>query len=309
MIRIGVQTKGLLPCIDTMRAFETIRNAGFDCVDFNLDSFLPNSSLYSGQINSFFDFSVRELNLLFGEYKAQMDSVGLKASQMHAPYPIWVDNRKEQNDYVMTNVIPKSLAIAKIMEIPWVVIHPMKMQKFYGKDEEIRKNIEYYKTLVPMLKEYGVGVCIEDLYESVGGRIIEGPCADVREAVYYIETLNDYAGEELFGLCLDTGHLQLTKQDPVPYIHSIGSKLKVLHLHENDSANDVHQMPFTYGYNEDDGLDWQAIAHAFSDIGFDGTLSFETFPCAKAFPKDMLPITLGTIYAIGDYIRQSMMNN
>lgn len=309
MITTGVQTKGLLPCINTLQVFELIKAAGFDCIDFNLDSFLLNSDLYSGRINSFFDSSDEELGKFFGMYKAQMDSVGLSASQMHAPYPIWVDMRWEQNDYVMKNVIPKSLMIAQIMGIPWVVIHPIKMQKMYGKDEEIRQNIEYFKTLVPFLKRYGVGVCVEDLYESVGGRIIEGPCTDVNEAIYYIDTLNAFAGEELFGFCLDTGHLQLTKQDPVSYIHSIRSRLKVLHLHENDAKEDVHQMPFTFGYNENDGLNWKEIARALSDIKFDGTLSFETYPCVNAFPKNILPTALKTIQAIGEYLKSEIANS
>lgn len=306
MITIGVQTKGILPCVNTMQAFELIRNAGFECIDFNLDSFLMNSDLYAGHINTFFDCSVDEMQIFFGEYKSQMDRVGLRASQMHAPYPIWVDMRWEQNDYVMGNVIPKSLEIARIMEIPWVVIHPIKMQRIYGKEEEIRQNIEYFKQLIPLLKKLGVGVCIEDLYESVGGRIIEGPCTDVREAVYYIDTLNKYAGEELFGFCLDTGHLQLTKQNPSNYIHSIGSRLKVLHIHENDSRDDIHQMPFTFGYGENDGLDWKEIAHSLADIGFDGTISFETYPCSKAFPKIILPTVLSTIHSIGEYIESEM---
>ena len=306
MITIGVQTKGILPCVNTARAFDMIRAAGFDCIDFNLDSFLRNNDLYSGRVNSFFDFSREELRLFFGEYKAQMDRVGLKASQMHAPYPIWVDLKWEQNDYVMGDVIPKSLEIAHVMDIPWVVIHPMKMQKMYGKAEELRQNVEYYKSLVPLLKEYKVGVCVEDLYESVGGRITEGPCTDADEAIYYIDTLNDYAGEELFGLCLDTGHLQLTKQDPAAYIRRAGSRIKVLHLHENDSRYDLHQMPFTYGRKAEDGLNWQEIAHALAEAGYDGTLSFETFPCIKAFPKEILPAALRTMHEIGEYIKSEI---
>ena len=37
-------------------------------------------------------------------------------------------------------------------------------------------------------------------------------CADPDDAIWYLDTLNDYAGEELFGFCLDTGHLQLVKE-------------------------------------------------------------------------------------------------
>lgn len=303
MIKVGLQTKGILPDVSIEKGLKLIKDAGFDAIDFNVDAFLMNSDLYRGECNAFFDSSIQELNAYFGQYKAEMDRLGLVASQMHAPYPIWVDLKWEQNDYVMGNVIPKSIIIARTLGVPWVVIHPMKMQNMYGKECELASNIDYYKELVPILKRNGVGVCVEDLYEGVGGRIIEGPCADPKEAIYYVETLNEYAGEELFGVCLDTGHLQLTKRNPEDYIHEVGSRIKVLHLHETDGKYDLHQMPFTFGRHESDGLNWKGIAHALRDVGFDGSLNFETHPCARAFPSEILLPALETIHAIGEYLK------
>ena len=40
MITVGVQTKGLLPEKNTDEAFKMIHDAGFDCVDINIDTFL-----------------------------------------------------------------------------------------------------------------------------------------------------------------------------------------------------------------------------------------------------------------------------
>lgn len=306
MIKIGVQTKGILPDVSIAKGFELIRNAGFECVDFNLDSFLTNTALYSGNRNTFFDCTEQELALYFGQYKAEMDRLGLVASQMHAPYPIWVDLKWEQNDYVQQNVIPKSIMIASVLGVPWVVVHPIKMRNFHGRHRELDMNIEFYKYITPLLKKYGVGVCVENLYEGVGGRIIEGPCADPEEAIYYVDTMNEYAGEELFGLCLDTGHLQLAKRNPEDYIRTVGDRIKILHLHENDGFGDLHQMPFTFGRNEDDGLDWAGIARSLKEVGFKGTLSFETHPCMRSFPEEILLPALEMIYGIGDYLRSEM---
>jgi len=306
MVTIGVQTKGILPDVNIPKGLGLIASAGFTHIDFNLDSFLTNTALYAGERNTFFDSSEEELVQYFGYYKSEMDKLGLQASQMHAPYPIWVDLRWEQNEYVEKVVVPKSILIAKTLGVPWMVVHPIKMRNFHGRDMEIQENIAYYKRMTPLLKEAGVGLCVENLYEGVGGRIIDGPCADVEEAIYYVDTLNEFAGEELFGLCLDTGHLQLTRRNPEDYIAAVGSRLKILHLHENDTKGDLHQMPFTFGYEENEGLDWKKIAQSLKSIGFDGTLSFETHPCMRAFPEEILLPALRTIHSIGEYLKSEM---
>ena len=186
------------------------------------------------------------------------------------------------------------------MQIPWVVMHPFKLQYKYGLEAEQAMNLQYFQSIIPMLKEHHVGVCVENLYESVGARITEGTCANPAEAAWYVDVLNQLAGEELFGCCLDTGHMELTHREPADYIRQIGSRLKILHMHENDAIGDLHQMPYTFGTKPDDGVDWEDFCKALSEIGFDGTLSFETFPCVNSFPRGAREEVLRTIRAIGE---------
>lgn len=301
-MKIGVQTKGILPEKTPNEGIKLIRQAGFERVDFNLDTFLKNSDLYAGKVNAFFDSSIEELEIYFKQYVDAMLEHGVRMSQMHAPYPVRVEGKQQQNDYMQGTVIPKSILIAVMLGVPYVVIHPFKMQYNYGRERERQENVEYFKLLIPLLKEYNVKVCFENLYESVGGRIVEGVCADPEDAVWYVDTLNELAGEELFGFCLDTGHLQLVKRDPYEFIMKLGSRLKVLHLHENDAVGDLHQMPFSFGMSEEEGLDWKGITRGLREIGFDGTLSFETYPCVNSFPKGMTSAVLETIHAVGDYL-------
>lgn len=306
MLEIGVQTKGLIPEKSPMYAIRQIKAAGFDRIDMNLDIFLKNTDLYAGKTGSFFDKSLEELCTFFTPYVEAMLTYGVRPSQMHAPYPVRVEGRWEQNAYMQSVVIPKSLVIAEFLDVPYVVIHPFKMQYMHGREAERRENIEYFKMLIPLAKQCGVKICMENLYESVGGRITEGVCADPKDALWYIDTLNELAGEEIFGFCLDTGHLQLVKRDPYDFIKRLGKRLKVVHLHENDFVGDLHQMPYTFGNAKEQGLDWNGIVQGLSEINYQGTLSFETFPCVNGFPKEMTDAVLKTIHDIGMYLSEEI---
>lgn len=299
-MKVGVQTKGILPEMGLEEGVALIANAEFESVDFNLDTFLKNSDVYAGKINKFFDADLESLLAYFVEYKKAFEAHGIRPSQMHAPYPILVPTRGDVTDYMQETVIPKSIAIAGMMEIPWVVMHPFKLQYTYGIDVERAMNLKYFISLIPLLKEHHVGVCVENLYEGVGGRITEGTCADPQDAIYYVDTLNQLAGEELFGCCLDTGHMELTHREPADYIRQVGKRLKILHMHENDAIGDLHQMPYTFGSKPEDGVDWDNFRKALDEIEFDGTLSFETFPCVNSFPRGAREEVLRTIKAIGE---------
>lgn len=308
-MEIGVQTKGIIEKgVDVEKGFAMIAETGFTKVDFNLDVFLLNSEIYQGKLNRFFDVEMEKLCPFFDRYKKAMEQVGITPSQMHAPYPVKVPGNPQVSEYMQSCVIPKSIVIAKHLGIPWVVVHPFKTQYSLGKTAEWTENIEYFKQLIPLLQEYGVRVCIENLYESVGGRLVEGVCANPLDAIAYVDTLNNEAGEELFGICLDTGHLQICRRDPYDYITRVGSRLKLLHIHENNGAEDLHELPYTFGDGSRTGLDWDGVAQGLAEIGFDGTLSYETFPSMNAFPYSVRKEVLDVIYSTGVHLRDSIEN-
>lgn len=303
MIKVGVQTKGILEKGMLEQGLDMIRKAGFDCVDFNLDAFLLNSDVYAGKLNDFFDKSQEELEKFFGQYRDLLRKYGIVPSQMHAPYPVSVFGKDVQNRYMTGQVIPKSFLIAFYLGIPYMVIHPWKLQYQLGKEEEKKQNMEYFKSLIPLIRKYHVMVCLENLYEGNGTRIVEGVGSNPMELVQWVEELNAYAGEELFGICLDTGHLNLMKRTPYQMITGVGEHLKILHLHDNDAVGDLHQMPYTFQNEEMDGMgiDWKEVLDGLREIQFEGTLSFETFPCMNSFPGAVKQQALNTIQDIGRY--------
>lgn len=296
MLKISVQSKGILDYefISLEDGFEKIKKAGFDGIDLNLD-------VFSGAADAFFSQDIQVLNSYFIPYRDGAKAQGLEFFQMHAPYPVWSYGRGVQNEYMCRDGIPKSLKLAGFLGIPYVVVHPIKLQYHCSIEAERNRNLAYFESLIPLARENNLIICLENLYESTGGRLVEGVCASHQEAIWYIDRLNQIAGEERFGFCLDTGHLKLTGRNPVDMIRQLGPRLKILHIHENDGREDLHQLPFTYGGTDVDGFDWDGFTLALGEIGYSGVLNFETFPSMNSFPDGLRDQALETIAQIGRY--------
>ena len=114
--------------------------------------------------------------------------------------------------------------------------------------------------------------------------------------------LNQAAGKECFGLCLDTGHMNIMRHEPRRYISVVGKRIKALHIHDNAGNVDQHKAPYT------GTIDWNAFCSAFKSIGYEGDLSFETFSQTKAsrLPAPLVPAFLRTIAEVGSYFRSEL---
>ena len=60
MVSIGVQTKNVVYDSDPAAGFQMLKDTGFSCADFSLNSYLLNTSLYQLDLNEFFDQSDRK---------------------------------------------------------------------------------------------------------------------------------------------------------------------------------------------------------------------------------------------------------
>ena len=87
------------------------------------------------------------------------------------------------------------------------------------------------------------------------------------------------------------------------FITTLGNRLKVLHIHDNDGISDLHQIPFTFTRSRENktSTDWEGFIKGLKRIHFNHVLSFETAPVLTAFPNTMKADTLGFIANIGKY--------
>ncbi len=248
MLRIGVQTKNVIEDDHPEDGYALLKASGFSCVDFSLNGYLLNTALYQSEVNSFFDQTMQELEQFFAPHKKGAKSAGITINQMHMPYPNYVPKgSKELNDYLWNVVAPKSMEICAFMGCPYIVVHGFKLAYYLGSElKEWERTEAFLDSLAPIAKELGITICIENLYEGIGGHIVEGPCCDARKAVERIDRFNDKYHGEVLGFCFDTGHANLVGIDFERFITMLDYRLKVLHIHDNDGIADLHQIPFTF---------------------------------------------------------------
>lgn len=304
MLQVGMQTKNIVEDRNPLEGFRLLKRVGFSCADFSLNGYLNNKTLYQDERNDFFDKSESELEEFFMPHKMAAQEAGIRIHQVHMPYPILIPNgSQELNDYLWNVVAPKSLKICKFFGCKYMVVHGFKLARYLGSEElEWEKTEEFLRFLAPMAKEMGIVLCVENLYNSLGNHMVEGPCCDAKKVVKRIDQINEDYGAEVIGFCFDVGHANLVGIDMCDFIVTLGSRLKVLHIHDNDGVNDLHQIPYTFTKTRENkpSTDWDGFMNGLRKIGFSGVLNFEASPVVSSFPEELKPEVLHFLVKVGE---------
>ena len=120
--------------------------------------------------------------------------------------------------------------------------------------------------------------------------------------------MNEKYRAEVLGFCFDTGHANLVGLDMEDFLTTLGDRLKVLHIHDNDGSSDLHQIPFTFTKTRENrpSTDWDGFVKGLRNIKFQGVLSFETAPVLTTFPDRMKADVLSFIAKIGSCLDVSI---
>ena len=304
MMDICVQSGGIIEYLGTEKCYETIAKAGITAIDWNgVEHALSGKRIYNQDFEGcIYEKSDDEIDTYFAPEVEVIRRNGLKISQAHAPFPAYIAGHPEVLEY-MIGVYRKLIRLCDRVGCKNLVIHGISLaiQDRDNTPESIEKlNMHLYESLIPVLLECNVTVCLENLFTWDGGAI-EGVCSDAHEAVRYVDRLNQKAGREVFGFCLDTGHLLLLGKDFRSYVPILGKRIKCLHIHDNNGASDSHLAPMTGKAN------WNDFCDTLHAVGYEGDLNFETFAQAVAainFDQSMLLPWLQLICATGECMRK-----
>ena len=155
------------------------------------------------------------------------------------------------------------------------------------KDEKHERNIAKLRELAERIKDKDITVCLENL-RSV--------CANADDILYIIHKV----GSECFGICLDTGHLNLTEfKDQREFILKAGKTLKALHIADNRGATDDHLMPFGGGE-----IDFYEVVHALREIDYNGMFNLE-IPGERGVPLELRDAKIGYIKACFNHLMKA----
>ncbi len=276
--------------------FPIIKKAGFDGVDFSF------STIYS-ESPEVFDLSESELTEFFLKIREEANKNGISVVQTHAIYPTQVVTATKEENEKRFSVVKKNIELTALMGCKYVVIHPIfgKYDNALSPEEEKKVNMEFYTSLIPTLKKFGVVACLENMWVIRNGKIFGAVCADFNEAKDNIDELNEIAGEELFAFCFDFGHAVLCSADIIKSVRILGDRIKAVHLHDVDGIHDSHTMPFL-------GVcDWEKIFTALKEIGYKGNINFEAAIAWETFPYEVREQALNLLGAIGKHFIEKYM--
>ncbi|MBI2301130.1 MAG: sugar phosphate isomerase/epimerase [Armatimonadetes bacterium] len=242
---------------DIPRAVRRLKAAGFDALDFNGCDML---SLWQGGEGE------RNLELLAGAAEEH----GLPWVQAHGPmFEFWGEN-------AVWGIADtrRCLRWCGRLGVPWMVMHPGHRPGAFDaahRQRVIEANLEFDRQFIPLMEEHRVGIAIENLADAFHGRRF----GSVPEDLLELHTALDH---ELFGFCWDTGHAFLQGLPQRESIASLGSRLKVLHVQDNDGKGDDHLLPYTRG------VAWDEVVAGLQDAGYQGAWTYEIHNAVRHLP-------------------------
>ena len=306
-MELCVQSATIVHDFGFAAGYKMIREAGFTAIDWNIDNALSRTNLKNLPLENIciFEKPLDEVLAHYAEELEQIRANGLSISQAHAPFPAYLPERPESLDYTL-KIYRRCIEFCDAVGCKNLIIHGISLSNpDYTNTPESTKALNYklYEGLIDVLVNTKVTVCLENLFTGSPKGVIEGTCSNPNEAVEYIDTLNAKAGKECFGLCLDTGHINLLRKSFRVYVPIVGKRIKALHVHDNNGSNDEHRMPYVGTIN------WDDFCNSLHEVGYSGDLSFETFAQTRPgqLNRELVPLFLHTIAGIGEYFRARIL--
>ena len=190
------------------------------------------------------------------EFKKFVDEQNFTMTQGH----LWLSCKICSSEEAVYDLL-KWIDLYDAIGIKNAVLHcdGIAAEKDLTAEEKYARNVEKLKIVEAHIREKGLGIriCLENL---------KGIFATADELNGLIDQLDDTC----FGICLDTGHLNLCDRDQVSFIRKAGNRLKALHIADNEGERDQHMMPYAKG-----NIKWDLVVKTLNEIGYSELFNLE----------------------------------
>ncbi len=238
----------LLSANANIRKIEKLKELGYDAIDVGLTRVIYHDDPYPHE--DILDCEDWEKDL--DPYIAKAKEVGLKIATTHLPYRYdYTDTASEKFAYCHEMAV-RSLRASEYLGAEWTVMHV----------STVEGTVEYVKRLFAESGVKNIGIAIENMCRR-----------PINELIEVVDTL---AAEGCkVGICLDIGHAHQNKffdNNISEVIALMGKRIKMLHVHDNNRASDMHKAPYM------GTAPWADIMKALKDAGYEGEFNLELQP-------------------------------
>ncbi len=218
-------------------------NVGFDALDINFAQCIYDGDIHESILDR--ENTLEKLDML----KEKCASRNIKICATHLPYRYDYNNLSEENYDFNYNMTVKALKASEYIGANWAVMHI----------SNVEGTVEYVKRLFNDSKAEKVGLAIENAPDVSLDVLIKAH--DILKAEGYN-----------VGICFDIGHSNVKEcydYDIVQSIEKLGSRIKVLHVHDNCGECDAHKEPYA------GNIHWEEVMMALKRIDFKGEFNYE----------------------------------
>lgn len=229
-----------------------VAECGFGGIDVSLDSVGGAGESFGDAFAS--DGAWRSVLFSLGNRAA---ALGLSLPVCHLPF-VMPDPDCEPAMARFARELRTGLEAAAFLGIPVAVTHPIvRHSSAVSYDAWLAQNLTFLAPLCDAAARLGVALAIENMagkpYPGASGETVFGSRAeDVRCLADKLNT----------GICWDFGHAHLTGLCQSAELATVGDRLRMVHIHDNNGAVDRHLLPF------DGTVDWDDAAEGLRAIGF-----------------------------------------
>ena len=214
------------------------------------------------------------------QFKAFLESEGFTMTQGH----LWLRVRICTDPDAVPQLM-KWLELYEAIGIENAVLHCDSLVEHpeLTEAEIYDRNAEVLKQIQALSAGMKIRICLENL-----GRI----CRDADALVSIVDRLDP----DRFGICLDTGHLNMCEQSQQEFIRKAGHCLHALHIADNEGERDQHMMPFGRG-----NVDFFKVVAALRKVDYHGLFNLE-IPGERMAPLPVLGYKLEYIKKCYEYL-------
>lgn len=194
-----------------------------------------------------------------------LEKYHLTCKQVHLPwYEIFTSS--EIVDEAVETSITNALHLMAHLGVKWGAYHPMSATNFaYDRKRAMHDNLEKLKRHRETAEQLGVGIAVENLPIFPDCPQYHFFTSDYEDHMELIDRLDS----EYIGVCWDFGHANFMPYRQEDVLDQMGSRIKILHTHNNFEQYDLHLSP-SLGT-----ISWESILPVLTKHGFMGDLTLE----------------------------------
>ena len=167
--------------------------------------------------------------------------------------------------------------------------------------KDITGLLEYLKKIGNRVGLFGIRVCLENGYYRDKGGLFRNGLTSEEEFTFILDELNQSMEKPVFFAALNLGHGKLMGSNLPEMILSLGKRLKLVHINDNNGTADMHELPYTFTNGKEvRPTDWHRIVRNLAKIHFHGAMILDVAGYFTSMPLELQKIAAELVMGIAD---------